>query len=253
MFLQTHLVSKKLQENTTVNVILPHDKDGAEPPFKTLWLLHGLGGNQNSWMRMSSIERYAQEYNLAVIMPSVDRSWYTNTAYGTNYFDFITKELPELCHKAFGGLSEKREDNIIAGLSMGGYGAVKTALTYPEKYGACIALSGALDITRKNRSCDIALWRGNFGFELESALDLKGSEHDVFALARKNKSDGKPFPKLFMWCGTEDSLITENDSFDKLLTELDIPHVYKSSEGNHSWKWWDLHIQDGLKYVLDDK
>jgi putative tributyrin esterase len=139
---------------------------------------------------MSSIERYAQENNLAVIMPSVDRSWYTNTAYGANYFDFITEELPELCHKAFGGLSEKREDNIIAGLSMGGYGAVKTALTYPEKYGACIALSGAFDITRTNRSYDLALWRGNFGFELESALDLKGSEHDVFALARKNKSDG---------------------------------------------------------------
>ena len=182
MFLEMHFASKELKQNDTVNVLLPHDYDNSGEPYKTLWLLHGLSGNHNSWMRLSSIERYATEYKLAVIMPCVNRSWYTNTAYGVNYFNFVTKELPELCHKTFSNLSSKKENNIIAGLSMGGYGAVKAALTYPEQYGSCISLSGALDITRKGRTCDLAEWRSIFGLDIESALALPPTKVKVSSI-----------------------------------------------------------------------
>ena len=86
---------------------------------------------------------------------------------------------------------------------------------------------------------------------MESATDLAGGEHDLFALAERNKKDGKSFPKLYMWCGLEDTLIDINRLFDKHLENLCVEHVYKESEGNHYWKWWDLHIQDGVKYVLN--
>ena len=251
MFFELNLRSKELKKDTQVNIIIP---DATEPgmSFKTMWLLHGLNGNHTSWMRNTAIERYAAKYNLAVIMPDAERSWYTNTVYGMNYFNFITEELPELCRNTFKFLSDKREDNIVAGLSMGGYGAVKTALSFPERYGTCISLSGSLDITRKGRPCNLNEWRSIFNFNMESPLELEGSEHDLFTLARKNKAEGKPFSSLYLWCGTEDALINVNRSFDELLTSLSVPHEFKESEGDHSWKWWDMHIQNALRWVFGE-
>lgn len=249
MFLEMNFKSKELRKNTGVNILLPDNAGASDAPCKTLWLLHGLSGDYTVWMRNSAIERYASKYNVAVIMPDVDRSWYTNTAYGVNYFNYITKELPNLCHNTFRFLSKEREDTIIAGLSMGGYGAFKAALTYPEQYGACISLSGSLDITRKGRTCDLNEWKSIFGFDLESPLELEGSEHDLFALASRDKREGKQLPRIYMWCGTEDHLIGTNRLFDEHLTKLGIDHIFKTSEGDHTWRWWDLHIQDALEWA----
>ena len=249
MFFEMNVPSNELKCSTQVNVILPNNlKEG--DTYKTLWLLHGLNGNHTSWMYGSSIMRYAAQYNLAVIMPSVGRSWYADTAYEANYFSFVTKELPQICRTYFKGMSTKREDNIVAGLSMGGYGALKAALRCPAQYGACIALSASLDITRKGRPYNLNEWRGNFGFGLASALELENSENDLFALTVQNHTQGVPFPELYLWCGTEDSLLPINQTFHDLLTALNVPHCFEYSEGDHSWKWWDLHIQSGLAYLF---
>ena len=256
MFLEMNFKSVELKRVTQVYILIPDRKEGDDTPFKTLWLLHGRSSNHTSWMRNSSIERYAKRHRLAVIMPDADRSWYTDTVCGTNYFSYITKELPQLCFSTFSQLSQKREDNIVAGFSMGGYGAIKAAFTCPEQYGSCISLSGGLDITadlpKLGFSFNLDEFRGIFGFDLKSPTELKGSKHDLYALAEKNQSEGKPFPKLYIWCGTEDGLLPVNCSFDQHLTELGISHKFELSKGNHSWKWWDLHIQNGLAWTLTD-
>ena len=133
-FLELNYYSESLRRRVTVNVLLPEiDKkaDGVGAPdcesYKTLYLFHGLTGNRSDWIRKSSIERYAEKYKIAVVMPEVGRSWYTDTAYGENNFTFVTEELPKVCRSYFKGMSSKREDNFVAGLSMGGYGAVKAA------------------------------------------------------------------------------------------------------------------------------
>ncbi|MBR7094757.1 MAG: hypothetical protein IKC73_00905, partial [Clostridia bacterium] len=182
--------SAELNRHTQVYVLLPDENEKKPAPCKTLWLLHGLSDNHTGWMRYTSIERYAKKHHLAVVMPNVDRSWYTDTAYDANYFSFVTKELPEVCFRTFSQMSQGREDNIVAGLSMGGYGAMKAALSFPEKYGSCISLSGSLDITRKGRPCNLNEWRSIFGFDMESPLELEGSKHDLYALATKAKSEG---------------------------------------------------------------
>ena len=257
IFLETNCYSHALMRRVDFNVLLPeNDKNGDNTgvkgeKYKTLWLLHGLSSDQHSWIRRTSIERYAEEYGIAVVMPNVDRSWYTDTAYESQYFTFITKELPEICRGCFKGMSDAREDNMIAGLSMGGYGAVKAALLCPESYGYCASLSGALDITRKGRPYVLNEWRSIFGFNIDSALELEGTEHDVFAAARKNHDNGIKFPRLYLWCGTEDTLLNVNNSFHSLLDELGVPHLYETSEGNHTWKYWDLHIQSALKYLFE--
>ena len=251
MFLEMNFKSNELKRQTQVFVLLPDKKEESNDTYKTLWLLHGLSDNHTGWMRYTTIEQYAKKHNFAVVMPNVDRSWYTDTAYDANYFSFITNELPELCFRTFRQMSRSREDNIVAGLSMGGYGAMKIALSYPEKYGSCISLSGSLDITRKGRPCNINEWRSIFGFDIESPQELEGSKHDLFALAAKAKSEKKEFPKLYMWCGTEDELLPINLLFDQHLTDLGIAHKFETSEGDHSWKWWDLHIQSALDWILN--
>ena len=132
MFLEMNFHSRELGRQVRANVIIPEQVRDTNQSYKTLWLLHGLTDDHSAWMRYSSIERYANELGIAVVMPNVDRSWYTNTAYDANYFNFVAKELPEVCRGLFKGMSGEREDNMVGGLSMGGYGAVKLVLTCPE-------------------------------------------------------------------------------------------------------------------------
>ena len=249
--LEMRFRSNALNMNVAANVILPDVKEGET--YKTLYLLHGLSDDHSAWERKSCIELYAKNYGIAVVMPCGGRSWYTDTAYGAKYFTYITEELPAICRRYFKGMSDKREDNMIAGLSMGGYGALKAALTYPDKYCACASLSGALDVTRKYRPTNLDEWRSIFGFDIESPAELLGSKHDVFAIARRNAEGGIEFPKMYLWCGTEDSLLQISRDFHVLMNELGVPHGYEESEGDHSWKWWDMHIQSALKYLMGDK
>ena len=146
-------------------------------------------------------------------------------------------------------MSDARDDNYVGGLSMGGYGAIKLSLIYPERYAGCISLSGSLDITRKNKTYSLEEWRANFGFDIPDALSLEGSEYDLFALLDK-VPDGKVLPRIFQWCGTEDGLINVNREFRDKLVAKGAEVNYSESEGNHSWRWWDMHIQRGLKYLF---
>ena len=256
--LDLNYYSKCLKTNAKVTVILPEksrDMPGIRWPdtetYKTLYLLHGWSGDHRDWTRYTNIERYARQYELAVIMPEVGRSWYTDTAYEANYFTFITEELPAFCRSHFKGMSNKREDTLIAGNSMGGYGAMKAALLCPDTFGLCACLSGSFDITRRRHTpAPLAEWRAIFGFDLESTLDLEGSCHDLYELARRSGTTGLTFPKLYLWCGTEDGLIRANREFHELLNSFDIEHLYEEGKGDHSWQWWDMHIQDALEYLL---
>ena len=201
-------------------------------------------------MRFTSIERYASKHGIAVVMPDGGRCWYSDTAYGMKYLTFITEELPKVFRSFFKGASERREDNFIAGLSMGGYGALKAALTFPEKYFAVVSLSGALDITRRGRAYDLSEWQSIFGFEIEDAIELENSEHDLFALLEKCLKDAKEIPSPYIWCGTEDTLLPVNEKFSEKLSENNISHYFAKSEGDHSWKWWDMHIEKALDYIF---
>jgi len=256
-FFEMHYHSDALKMGVTVNVVLPEraktvigmTADGRDT-YRTLYLLHGLSDDHSIWMRRTSIERYAAERGIAVVMPGVGRTWYTDTAYGENYLTFVAEELPRVCRGFFKGMSDRREDNFVAGLSMGGYGAVKVALTHPDAFGGCASLSGALDFTRRDRPGLNDDVKRIFGAEIGSSAEMKDTEHDVYWLTEKNAKEGKPFPKIFLWCGTEDGLLEGNRIYRDLLARLNISHVYRESEGDHSWRWWDLHIQNAMDALL---
>src|SRR5919199_4817483 len=156
--LRCDFFSDALSLSTSMTVILPQQTStqiglvgavGDEPP-PVLYLLHGLSDDDTIWLRRTSIERYVAPLGLAVVMPQVHRSFYRDEAYGGKYWTFVSEELPELVRRFF-RVSQTRDDTFVAGLSMGGYGALKLALRQPERFAAAASLSGALDVVALSR------------------------------------------------------------------------------------------------------
>jgi S-formylglutathione hydrolase FrmB len=129
-----------------VGVTSARDSDGDGPPV--LYLLHGMSDDHTAWLRYTSIERYAAAAGLAVVMPAAARSFYTDEAQGHAFWALVADELPEIVSSFF-RVSTRPERTYVAGLSMGGYGAVKLALARPRQFAGAASLSGALDIVRR--------------------------------------------------------------------------------------------------------
>ena len=178
--LDISLFSDTLQNDVSLTIFYPQRCDRSpeipEGPYKVLYLLHGLKQNEQSYMRNSALERYVQNLPLVVVMPSVGRSFYTDQERGYPYFTFLTEEIPRFLSSVF-TISTKREDTFIAGLSMGGYGAFKAALTRPDLYSRAASMSGALDLvslySRIGDSVKV------FSYEWENTFDMNGQERPL--------------------------------------------------------------------------
>ena len=238
-----------------MDVIIPQQTNGQigmegrtpDGQYKTMYLLHGMSDDHTIWQRRTSIERYVSQLGIAVVMPTTHLAFYTDTSYGMRYFTFISQELPRICREFFPRMSERREDTLAAGLSMGGYGAWKLGLAASETFGAAASLSGALDVasfSRRSRSKERdALIHGIFG----NPRRIKGSDDDLFALADRLVAQEKELPRLYAWCGTEDFLYQENLKAWKHVKKLGYDLTCEASPGDHLWKYWDAKIQDVLR------
>jgi S-formylglutathione hydrolase FrmB len=209
----------------------------------TLYLLHGLSDDHTIWLRRTSIERYVAPLGLAVVMPAVQRSWYTDMKRGYRYWTFVSEELPAIA-RSFFPLSDQREDNYVAGLSMGGYGAFKLALRCPDKFAAAASLSGALDITRLHVS-DSQEYANVFG----SVEEARGSEDDLFHLAERLVRSLGPKPELYMCCGTEDFIYDMSTGFRDHARRIGLNVTYEEEKGAHDWAYWDYKIQRVLEWL----
>lgn len=251
--------SEVLGMSSQLDVILPqktHSEIGISSAKKrdrypVLYLLHGMTDNQTTWQRNTSIERYASEKGIAVVMPTCHLGWYTDMECGFRYYTYIAKEVPSVCRRFFPCISDRREETFMAGNSMGGYGAMKLALSAPDYFGAAASLSGGLDAsTCAKRNGDAfypSLWEDIFG-EQEG---IRGSKNDLFALAEK--LEPKKRPRIYMWCGTEDFLYDQNVAMKEHLRGLDYDLTYREGPGDHSWKYWDAQIRDILDWLIPDK
>ncbi|MCU9612366.1 esterase family protein [Caldibacillus lycopersici] len=240
--------SEVLSLSTSVTVLLPKQpfeegKKRANNKFPTLFLLHGFSDDHSAWTRMTSIERYVEQQGLAVVMPQVDHSFYTDMVYGKKYWTFLTEELPFIMRSMF-PLSDKREDNFVAGLSMGGYGAFKWALSHPEQFAAAASLSGAVDIVDRVKNGDSQTFRNIFGEE-----DLKGTADDLFYLIEQGNQSNNEKPLLFQCCGTEDFLYEDNVRFYEFCKKTSYPLTTEFDKGTHEWGYWDQKIQQVLAWL----
>jgi putative tributyrin esterase len=199
-----------------------------------LYLLHGRSDDHTIWTRRTSLERYVADRDLAVVMPTGHRGFYTDQVAGYDYWTFLTEELPAVMH-AFFPLSDRREETFAAGLSMGGYGALKWALRRPQDLAAAASLSGKLDVLDADQ--EAGEWRATFG-DAEHAV---AAGDELFALA--DAVDPAESPALYQWCGTEDPLLEENRRFREHAQALGLPLVSEEGPGGHEWEAWDRMIQ----------
>lgn len=255
--IQCDFFSEVLSLSVSMNVILPQRAEGQigmegsallRDRYPVLYLLHGMSDDHSTWLRRTSIERYVAPLGYAVVMPAVHRSYYTNMASGLNFWSFIRDEVPARAEEFF-PVSSDPSERYVAGLSMGGYGAFKLALSCPERFAAAASLSGALDA--------VGLFQAYGEERRQEAVAIFGPngsprpEDDLFHLARKASSPGQKRPRLYQCCGSEDFLIEHNRRFRDHLRSLNVPLTYEEEPGTHEWGYWDQKIQRVLDFFQE--
>jgi S-formylglutathione hydrolase FrmB len=242
--------------STAMTVILPQVTRGqigmsgavVADRHPTLYLLHGMSDDHTVWVRRTSIERYVAPLGLAVVMPAVHRSFYTDMVHGYPYWTFISEEVPSLA-RSFFPLSHARDANFVAGLSMGGYGAFKLALTHPQRYAAAASLSGVLDLISSLQTLSDASRLAERRLIFGDLRQVEGSPNDLFYLARQVFASGHPQPRLYQCCGLEDPLYENNVRARDYLVSLGLELTYEEGPGAHEWGYWDQQIQRVLSWL----
>lgn len=257
---QVNFFSRSLHRQVTINAIIPVGKfhmpgmpEREKTPFKTLYLLHGIFGNYTDWLTRTRIAQWAETRNLAVIMPSGENSFYVDhEKSGALYGDYFGRELVEVTRELF-PLSNKREDTFIAGLSMGGYGAVRTGLKYHETFSAIAGLSSGFvlesSVNATYESASIVRNRGYFESVFGDLDKLLGSDKDPKALIQLLKTSDAKIPQIYLSCGTEDFLLEHNRDYHQFLVENEVPHEYIEGPGAHTWEYWDEYILKVLDWL----
>ncbi len=233
------------------------DGKPASGPFRAAYLLHGYSGTNTDWLRGSRIEQLAMAHNMAVFMPAGENGFYLDDPIrGAFYSRLLCEDLIDFTRAVF-PLSRRREDTTIGGFSMGGYGALRNGLFRSDVFGNIIALSAAImtdELTnmREDRPSPVAPY-SYYTHTFGKLSEFAGGDKDPKALAKAVITENKPFPNLYLACGTEDIAHTQDLDYHNYLTEIGFKHVYEEGRGEHNWAYWDYHIEkafiwlDGLK------
>lgn len=256
------LYSYELAMNTQATILLPERRGiphtSHDEPYPMLYLLHGHGQDHTSWLRLSRIEFYLQNTDVIVVMPNACRSSYVDGVNTHRYGSFLTQELPRIIKNWF-NITTDRENTFIAGMSMGGYGALHAAFSYPEQYGAVCALSpgirmGSLDLHDKaDKGLTIPAvpeidrnFRNTFG----PAENYLGSEYDLKHLARQLNAGSSHKPRILHLCGTEDPLHAESEDFAQFMrTECSgLDYTWQDGPGIHDFNYWDRESITMLRF-----
>jgi putative tributyrin esterase len=235
--------AETLELSTSMTVVLPQEGDTPPP---VLYLLHGLTDDHTAWTRFTSIERYAYDKGIAVVMPQVHRSFYANEAVGLKFWDFLSVELPTVVGRFF-NVSAQRADTYVAGLSMGGYGALKWALRQPERFAAAVSLSGALDLAYI-QEFDLRPHIRELVPRVFGDRQVRGGDEDLLHLIET--VEPATLPRLFLRCGTEDHLVKQNERFVAAATAAGVALDAGFGPGEHAWQYWDDQIQVALDWML---
>jgi S-formylglutathione hydrolase FrmB len=216
---------------------------------KVLYLLHGLSDDASAWQRYTSIEPVAAAYGLVVVMPSAGRSFYIDQPNGQAYFSYLTEELPRYLEDVF-GLAPRRDDTLIAGNSMGGYGAIKAALLRPDLYSAAASFSGVLSLAVLQLLPETDPRREEFAMLFGDLAGLVGSPHDPAVWLERASKDPSRLPRLFISVSRQEDIYPLSGMFHEACQSLGVSSEYHEEDGAHDWFFWDRQIRRFLSAVL---
>ena len=251
--IQASFLSDCLKRKVHFNALLPIDPMFPETfraPFKTAYLLHGYSGSCDDWFTRHSLGNLSQQNNLAIILPNSENHFYVDDLQRDDmYGEFIGRELVEFTRKVF-PISDTRDDTIIGGISMGGYGSLRNGMKYNDVFGHIVAIAPALILNEFTgpeyhptiQGATLGYYESVFG-DLNTANER---DVDVFWLSQKMKDESAVFPSIYFACGSNDRLVFENRRFHAHLTELGVPHVYEEGSGTHDGLFFDPHLAAGF-------
>ena len=249
---RANFFSETLGISTSAMVLLPQrtaGQIGLESAVRehtpVLYLLHGYSDDDTIWMRRTSIERYASDRGLAVVMPNGGTSFYCNEVHGKRYWDFLSDELPTLVKDSF-NVSVARGGTLPAGACLGGGWGRECGVNQPERFAAAGSLSGAIDMRQSDRlpgedeAQESPIWGKN---------PIDGTLDDLVHLV--GTADKATLPRLWLTCGTEDFLVDQNKAFITAAEEAGVPLEVDWQPGEHEWGYWDRTIQQFLAFAFD--
>lgn len=248
---------KSLQRRTSISVILPSDnihflQDTEEivpQPYKTLYLLHGLYGSDDIFLANTSVQKFAEDNGIAIVIPSGENSFYVDHEASHRYYgEYVGNELLDITRNIF-PLSSKREDTFIAGFSMGGYGAIRNGLKYSKNFSKIGMISAALiteDIVNYTNDSNVLRSRDFYESIFGNLDDLKGSDMDPKALTENCEN----MPDIFMACGEDDFLFDKNIDFYEFLKSRNVDCEFVKAPGEHTWEFCDRYIKEFIKTLI---
>ena len=254
--IQASFMSESLTRQVSFNILLPTDRFGPtmprEEPIRTLYLLHGVTGSSQFWLSTAALGGLSARCNLAIVMPDGENHFYTDDEawFGFRWGEYVGRELVEYTRNIF-PLSPRREDTIIGGVSMGGYGAILNGLRYPETFGHIVGVSNALvtrDVNRRADTGSDGFSRGWFESIFGDRDKVQGGSHDPWAEAEKLRHSGRPLPGIYQAVGTEDFLYPVNQDFRAHMEKLAWPnYTYEEGPGGHVPEFTLPHLTRGLE------
>ena len=243
-FFRCDVMSESLGMATSVLVTMPDTGDLAAAPV--VYLLHGLTDNCTGWLRYTQAEHLARTHGAILIVPEVQRSFYTDMACGPKYFTYINQELPTLCRRFF-GIQPVPERTYIMGLSMGGYGAMKCAFTAPQQYAGCAGFSSVAEIQAELPQ--LCRWHEDQAIFPHGIVP---PQDDLFDLVEKFRDGTCPMPRLFLACGQQDSLYPANIRLRDTLLAMNWPLTWYEAPGDHNWFFWNDALGRAMKELLEN-
>jgi S-formylglutathione hydrolase FrmB len=243
--IESKLQSSLLARDVSYRVIVPADyKRKKSERYPVIYLLHGLYGHFSNWTDKTEIATYAAKYRFIIVMPEGNDGWWTDSATVPNdrYESYIVRELIPEIDRTYRTITD-RDHRFIAGLSMGGYGAIKFGLKYSDIFSLVGSFSGAFDATRRTEKT------GNKYPSIPIVYGPEGSKtranNDIFAMVSSVSVDKMPF--IYFDCGTEDPFVSVNREFAALLADKRVPHEFRELPGKHEWPYWDQQVQEFLR------
>lgn len=238
-FLATQFFGGSIAKASSMNILVPQ---GLKGPFPVLYLLHGLSDDHSIWQRRTSLERYVEGLGLIVVMPDGHRGFYCNstTPDGLAYEDHIVKDVVGFVDDTFPTI-RRAGGRAVAGLSMGGYGAMMLAMRHPDVFSVASSHSGAVAVINRPPAD-----RPEVARMLQAYPKRK---YDCFAIARRFARTRQRL-HLRLDCGTEDRLLEGNRRFHALLDKLGLAHEYTEFPGSHTWEYWDRHVGETISFVM---
>lgn len=260
--IKAEFFSVNLWRSVQFHAVIPNDvppmmrenNPNYDRPMKTVYLLHGHSGCDTDWLYNTPLTQLAGQYNVCFITPGAENWFYLDgEACDRKYCKYVGEELVDYTRKLF-GLSDKKEDTFIGGYSMGGFGALHTALAYPDTFSKVMALSSALIIYdvkdmqpgTRNDIADYDYYRMVFGDLTKVDVSVNNPEQ----LVLKNQAEGKEIPSIYMAIGTEDFLYENNQIFKRFLEEHNVDFTYTEGPGNHDFIFWNEHLPRAIEWFL---